>query len=242
VIALELRGVRHAFGTSPALDGFGIEVVGGEVVAMVGMNGAGKTTAMRVLAGRLRADAGRARVLGRDPRRLPAEVARRFGQCVEAPLAYPELTVRENLTAAARLHGLSRQDSATAVDLAVDQFALGPWAVRRTGGLSSGNRQRLGVACATLHEPQALILDEPTAALDPAGVVIVREVVRSLAAGGAGVLVSSHHLDEVARVADRVVVVHAGRVIGTFAPGAIDLERRLFEMILAADIGNGAGR
>jgi ABC-2 type transport system ATP-binding protein len=235
VNALELRGVRHEFGGQPALAGFGIEVAAGEVVALVGLNGAGKTTALRVLAGRLRPDAGSASVLGHDPVRLPAEAARWFGQLVGAPLAYRELTVRENLTVAARLHGLGRRAAGEAVDAAVARFVLTRWARRAAGALSAGNWQRLGVACATLHRPQALILDELTNALDPAGVVIVRDVVRSLAATGAGVLVSSHHLDEVARVADRIVVVHAGRVVGSLAPDGTELERRFFAMVLEAD-------
>ncbi len=149
--------------------------------------------------------------------------------------------MRENLTAAARLHGLGRADAVEAARRAVDGYLLGPWADRRAGGLSAGNWQRLGVACTTLHDPDALILDEPTSALDPAGVVIVRDMVRSLAARGAGVLVSSHHLDEVSRVADRIVLVHAGRVIGMLPPGA-EMERRFFAMVLAADATGRAGR
>lgn len=233
--ALELRDVRHAFGARTALGGFSVQVEAGEVVAMVGLNGAGKTTALRVLAGRLRPDGGSASVLGHDPLHLRSEVARRFGQCVGAPLAYPELTVNENLVAAARLHGLSRPDAVRAAAQAVERFVLSSWADARAGGLSAGNWQRLGVAAVTLHDPDALILDEPTSALDPAGVVIVRDVVRELAGRGAGVLVSSHHLDEVARVADRIVAVHAGRVIGTLPPGEGDLEPRFFAMVLAAE-------
>lgn len=232
---LELREVHHAFHAQPALDGFDLQVARGEVVAMVGLNGAGKTTALRVLAGRLRPGAGSARVLGHDPRRLPASVARRFGQLVDAPLVYPELTVRENLATAARLHGLSWPDAARATERATDRFALASWADRRAGRLSAGNRQRLGVACVTLHRPEALILDEPTNALDPAGIVIVRDVVRALAAQGAGILVSSHHLDEVSRFADRIVVGHAGRLIGTLPPGGTEIERTFFAMALAAD-------
>lgn len=241
MIALELRGVRHAFGGQSALDGFGIEVAGGEVVALVGFNGAGKTTALRVLAGRLRPDAGTASVLGHDPVDLPAGTARRFGQLVGAPLAYPELSVRENLAAAARLHGLGRAEATDAAEVAIERFVLAPWAGLRARALSAGNWQRLGVACATLHQPDAVILDEPTSALDPAGVVIVRELVRSLAAHSAGILVSSHHLDEVSRVADRIVAVHDGRVIGALSPGESELERRFFSMVLAADTVDEAG-
>lgn len=236
---LELRAVRHSFGGQPALTGFDIEVSAGEVVAMVGLNGAGKTTALRALAGRLRAEEGSAAVLGHDPIGLPARAARHFGQFLGAPLAYRELTVRENLLAAGRLHGLDRAGVVGAADVAIERFQLAGWAGRAAGTLSAGNWQRLGVACATLHGPRALILDEPTNALDPAGVVIVRDLVRALASRGAGVLVSSHHLDEVSRIAGRIVVVHGGRVIGTLTPGGTELERRFFAMVLDADMGRG---
>lgn len=235
MITLGLTQVRHAFDSHSALAGFDLRVRNGDVVALVGLNGAGKTTALRVLAGRLRPDGGVATVLGHDPRRLPPFVARRFGQLVGAPLAYPELTVWENLVAAARLHGLARREANAAAGAAVTRFVLGRWSNRRAAGLSAGNWQRLGVACATLHRPAALILDEPTSALDPAGVVIVRDLVRSLAEAGAGIVVSSHHLDEVARVADRLLVVHAGQVVGSLSPTEHDLERRFFAMVLAAD-------
>lgn len=233
--ALVLDDVSHTFRGRLALDGLSIHVEPGEVVAMIGLNGAGKTTALRVLAGRLRPDRGTARVLGHDPARLPHDAAARFGQVVGAPLVHPALTVMENLSAAALLHGVPRRDVTSRAGSAVGRLGLAPWATARARALSLGNLQRLGIACATVHDPVALILDEPTSALDPQGVVIVREVVRGLAAGGAAVLVSSHHLDEVSRVADRILAVHAGRVAGTLEAGGADLERRFFAMVLAAE-------
>ncbi|HVK44732.1 MAG TPA: ABC transporter ATP-binding protein [Micropruina sp.] len=233
--ALELTDVRHAFHGRLAVDGLSLVVAPGEVLAMIGLNGAGKTTALRVLAGRLRPQAGRACVLGERSSRLSAPVAARFGQLIDTALLYPELTVRENLVLAGRLHGLDRTAASRVTDEVIERFALGPWAAARTRALSSGNRQRLGVATAVAHAPAAVILDEPTNALDPAGVVVVREAVRHLAAQGAGVLVSSHHLDEVSRIADRIVAVHAGRMVGALEPGGVDLERRFFDLVLAAD-------
>jgi ABC-2 type transport system ATP-binding protein len=106
------------------------------------------------------------------------------------------------------------------------------WSASSSGrGLSLGNRQRLGLACVTAHGPDLLVLDEPTNALDPAGVLLLRDVILQAAARGAGVLVSSHHLDEVSRVAGRITVVHAGRVVGALEPGQVDLERRFFEVV-----------
>jgi ABC-2 type transport system ATP-binding protein len=244
--ALTLEGVSHVFGSRrtplradprvphTALKNLTIRVNPGEVVAMIGLNGAGKTTALRILTGRLRPDAGIARVLDHDPVDLPAATAARFGHMVNAPLVYDELTVTENIVAAGRLHGLGRADAVEASTTAVGQLALAPWATDRAHNLSQGNRQRLGIACATVHCPDALVLDEPTSALDPGGVVIVRDLLRGLAENAA-VLVSSHHLDEVSRVADRIVAVHGGRVVGHLEPGGTELERRFFDMVYEAD-------
>lgn len=235
VPALLLDDVSHTFGARVALDHLALAVRPGRVTALIGLNGAGKTTALRALAGRLRPTRGAVRVLGHDPADLPADVAMRFGQLVDTPLVYPELTVTENLRCAALLHGLTGRTAAQEASAAVGRSGLGPWRDLRARALSMGNRQRLGIACATLHRPAALLLDEPTSALDPQGVVLVRELVRDLADGGAAILVSSHHLDEVARVADEIVVLHGGRDVGRLEPGGTDLEQRFFAMVLDAD-------
>lgn len=233
--ALLLDDVSHTFGGRAALDHLTLTVLPGRVTALIGLNGAGKTTALRALTGRLRPTQGSARILGHEPDGMPADVARRFGHVVDTPLVYPELTVTENLRCAARLHGLARRAAGAAAAAAVGRTGLDPWRHTRAGALSMGNRQRLGIAGATLHRPAALILDEPTSALDPQGVVLVRELVRGLADDGAAVLVSSHHLDEVARVADEIVVLHGGRDVGRLEPGGTDLEQRFFAMVLDAD-------
>lgn len=233
--ALLLEEVSHGFGGRPALDRLSLAVAPGRVLALIGLNGAGKTTALRALTGRLRPAHGTARILGHDPAALPVEVAARFGQVVGAPLVYPELTVDENLRCAARLHGAPRRSGALWARTALTRWGLDAWQDARAGALSTGNAQRLGIACATLHRPAALILDEPTSALDPRGVVLVRGLIRELADDGAAVLVSSHHLDEVARVADDIVVLHAGREVGRLHAGVADLERRFFAMVLDAD-------
>ncbi|WP_454860379.1 ABC transporter ATP-binding protein [Promicromonospora soli] len=233
--ALVLDDVSHTFGSRVALDHLTLTVRRGRVTALIGLNGAGKTTALRALAGRLRPTQGRATILGHNPADLPPDVAARFGQAVDAALVYPELTVTENLWCAARLHGMPPRAAALEASAAVGHMGLDPWRHERARSLSMGNRQRLGIACATLHRPTALILDEPTSALDPQGVVLVRALVRSLADAGAAVLVSSHHLDEVARVADEIVVLHGGRDVGRLEPGGTDLEQRFFAMVLDAD-------
>ena len=165
---------------------------------------------------------------------------RAFGHFIEHPFAYPELTVRENIVAAARLHAVPKTEANRLATVWTGRFELDQWADRRARTLSLGNRQRVGLACVLAHGPDLLILDEPTNALDPAGVLLLRDAILERAGLGAGALVSSHHLDEVARIADRISVVHAGRVIGSLEPHAIDLERAFFAMVHAFDAAAGA--
>jgi ABC-2 type transport system ATP-binding protein len=122
------------------------------------------------------------------------------------------------------------------VDRSIEQFELAQWADRRAKVLSLGNRQRLGLASALVHEPSVLILDEPANTLDPAGVVFIRDLLREYAAAGAAVLVSSHHFDQLARIAQTITVLHRGREVGTLDPGGIDLEQSFFEIVHRSDL------
>jgi len=232
---LEARGLSRAFGKTTAVDGVDIQIVPGEIHALVGLNGAGKTTLMRLLLGMVHADAGTAVVHGHEVATCTPDDWARVGHLIEAPFAYPELTVTENIVAAARLHLLGRADAELAARQAVTALALTQWAGRRARVLSLGNRQRLGLACALVHRPSVLVLDEPTNGLDPRGVLVVRKALRDAAERDAAVLVSSHHLDEVARIAHRITVMHRGVVIGHLDPGGVDVERRFFDMVYAAE-------
>ena len=237
---LDVSGVRRSFGTEVAVDGLDLTVRTGEIHAIVGLNGAGKSTLMRLMLGMLRPDAGTVwlRLPGTAEVaawRAPAPTWAGVGHLVEAPPAYPELTVTEMVVAAARLRGLSRAAALPAAQRVVRALELGHWADRRTKALSMGNRQRLGLACAAVHDPSLLVLDEPSTALDPAGVLLVRTWLQRTRDAGTGVLVSSHHLDEVARMADRITVIHRGRTVGTLPPGGVDLERQFFAMVYASD-------
>ncbi|WP_258725442.1 ABC transporter ATP-binding protein [Cellulomonas sp. NS3] len=237
---LRLSGVRRTFGAEIAVDALDLDVHPGEVHAIVGLNGAGKSTLMRLALGMLRPDAGTALIglPGEEPVaawRAPARVWAGVGHLVESPFVYPELSVTEMVVAAARLRGLARPAAAAAAQRVLTELELGHWADRSTRTLSMGNRQRLGLACAAVHEPRLLILDEPSTALDPAGVLLVRTWVRRTRDAGAGVLVSSHHLDEVARTADRITVIHRGRAVGTLHPDGVDLERQFFAMVYACE-------
>lgn len=237
---VELRGVRREFRGGAGVHGVGLAIAAGEIHALVGLNGAGKTTLMRLMLGMLRPDAGEVRIDGRAIDHLPASAWSRVGHLVEQALAYGELDVRDNLRLAARLHGASRADAATMADAAIAELDLTRYATVRARRLSLGNRQRLGLAAAVQHDPDLIVLDEPTNALDPAGVILLREAILRRAAAGAGVLVSSHHLDEVARIADRISVMNDGRLIGALDPGAVDLERAFFALVHADDIERSA--
>lgn len=228
------------FAEEVAVDDVSLTVEAGEIHALVGLNGAGKTTLMRLVLGMLAPDAGRVRIAGHDVRDAPAALWRQVGHLVETPFAYPELTTRENLVAVARLRGMGVAAAREAAATTVAELLLDRWADRPARVLSLGNRQRLGLGCAIVHRPRILVLDEPTNALDPAGVVAVRSLLRRLAEeDGAAVLVSSHHLDEVARVAHRISALHDGRVVGAIDPGGVDLERRFFDLVYAHVDGAG---
>jgi len=237
-LPLATEDVRRRFGTEKAVDGVDVGVAAGEIHAVVGLNGAGKTTLMRLLLGMLRPDAGRATVLGHDSHRAPPQTWSRVGHLIETPFAYPELTVRENVAAAALLHGHDRRHD-SGVDRVIDGFELGHWADRRASTLSSGNRQRLGLASALVHDPSVVVLDEPANSLDPAGVVFVRDLLTDFADRGVAVFVSSHHLDQLARVAHRITVMHRGRVVGTLDPDGVDLEQRFFDLVHRYDLEMG---
>ncbi|PKQ26327.1 MAG: ABC transporter ATP-binding protein [Actinobacteria bacterium HGW-Actinobacteria-4] len=236
-LTLECQALRKDYGSDHALHGLTLSVRPGEIHAIVGLNGAGKTTLMRAITGMTSLDSGHLAVLGAaNP---GSDTWRRVGHMVEHPFAYPELTARENLTISTRLHGHEKHDASRLASTWLERFALDRWADRRSRELSLGNRQRLGLAAALCHHPEFVVLDEPSNALDPAGVVILRDAIVEGAAAGAGVLVSSHHLDEVARIAHSISVIHAGHVVGTLAPGGRDLEHAFFTMVHDYDAQQG---
>lgn len=237
---IDIRGLERRFENDLALGGVDLSVAAGEIHAIVGLNGAGKTTLMRVLLGMLRPDVGEVRILGVDPGSADAGIWRRVGHLIESPFAYGELTVVENLTASALLHEMPRSQISAVVAAAIERFDLARWGDRRARVLSLGNRQRLGLASALIHDPAVLVLDEPSNAMDPGGVLTVREVLTSYAAAGGAVLVSSHHLDQLARVADRITVLHRGIVVGTIDPTGHDLEATFFQIVRAAEVPENA--
>jgi len=232
---ISAKSLARSFGGDQAVDGVDLFVHEGEVHALVGLNGAGKTTLMRLLLGMLDADAGVASIAGEDVARAGTSTWSGVGYLVETPFFYPELTTRENVRMAGILHGVEETALESSVQRTIDMLELGHWADRRAGSLSLGNRQRLGLGAALVHDPPVLLLDEPANALDPAGVVLVRDLLRARAADGTAILVSSHHLDQLARVADVITVMHRGRVVGGLDPFVADLEQRFFDLVREAE-------
>lgn len=219
---LELHNVTV---TSRGITRLNFSVAAGEIVALIGRNGAGKTTLLRLALGLIHPTAGTVRrTVGNGD----------IGQLIDAPFCYPELTVAQNLRMHAWLYGI---DPGRVTD-SINRWELQPYRDRLFRKLSLGNKQRVGLAGAFQHRPQLIVLDEPTNALDPMGIVTLRTVVKEQAAAGCGVVVSSHHLDEVAAIAHRIVVVNSERIITELSPTTPQLENRFFQAILADDQSN----
>jgi ABC-2 type transport system ATP-binding protein len=233
-------GVTHRFGDVTALDRVDLEVAAGGVYGFLGRNGAGKTTLIRALLGLITPTSGTVEVLGTPVRggRTSRALWARVGYLVEGPGLYPSLTVLEHLQSAARYRRLA----AEAVRDVVEQLGLGPYAEVRAATLSLGNRQRLGLALALVHRPELVILDEPVNGLDPAGVVDVRTLLRGLTAEGVTVFMSTHLITEVARLADRVVIIHDGRLVAELSGERLRSsgDERLVSTFRSADLARRA--
>lgn len=209
------RGVRRTFGDVVAVDSMDLEVPLGQVTALVGPNGSGKTTLLLVLASLLVPDAGEVRVAGFDPVGTPREVRRRIGWMPDVFGTWETLSCREVLQTVADAYYVPRAISATRIPELLAMVHLDDLADRPTQVLSRGQKQRLGLARALVHDPDVLMLDEPASGLDPRSRVELRTVVRRLAASGKAVLISSHVLAELDEMADRAVIVAGGRTVAT---------------------------
>jgi ABC-2 type transport system ATP-binding protein len=213
-----LERVSKRFGRTRALDALDLRVGRGEVVGLLGPNGAGKTTLLHLLAGVTRPDAGRVRLFGaRDPAQRATR--RQIGLAPQALALYARLSAIENLRFFGRVHGLRGRELRVRVAWGLQLADLEARAHARTSELSGGMQRRLNLACAVLHRPALLLLDEPTAGVDPQSRERVIDAVAALHRDGAGVVYSTHILDEVDRVCERLVIVDHGRVV---ADGSLD--------------------
>jgi ABC-2 type transport system ATP-binding protein len=210
---IEARGLTRSFATGLALDDLTLDVQPGEVLALLGPNGAGKTTTVRLLNGVLLPDRGEARVLGLDPTVDGDAIRRRTGVLTENAGLDERLTARENLVFAARIRGITRVAANERVDELLGRFGMMDRANDQVQGFSTGQRKRLALARALLHDPEVLFLDEPTSGLDPAATRDVVELIGSLATEhGRTVVVCTHFLGEAGRLAHRMAVLHRGRL------------------------------
>ncbi len=218
---IEARQLAKRFGGRAAIEDVSLGVARGEVVGFLGPNGAGKTTTLRILAGVFPPTRGQALIDGHDVVRAPLAARRRLGYAPERPALHLEMTVAGLLDFAAGMKDVGgARARRTAVEDALARAVLGEVAARRIGALSKGVRQRLGLALALVGDPPALLLDEPTAGLDPEQSADMRRLLRGLGTERA-VLVSSHALAEVEALCDRVVILHRGRVLSADTPARL---------------------
>jgi ABC-2 type transport system ATP-binding protein len=231
--AIQVEGLSKSFGRKRVVDNVSIEVESGRICGFLGPNGSGKTTTLRMLCGLLTPDAGRGSCLGFDIRRQAGEIKRRTGYMTQRFSLYEDLTIEENLAFVARVYGLDRRRQR--VDEALRGLGLTERRSQLAGALSGGWKQRLALAAATLHEPQLLLLDEPTAGVDPLARRDFWEAIHGLAGLGLTVLVSTHYMDEAERCHE-IAYIANGRLL---ARGTT--EQVVEDAHLVTFIGEGEG-
>ena len=209
---LAATGLAYDYGRHRGVSDIDLALAPGEVVGLLGVNGAGKSTILQLLAGTLAPAAGRIHIAGQDMARAPIQAKRHIGYLAERPALYRELSVDESLDLTARLQGLSRGQRAEAVAAAKRDTDIEALGRRLIGGLSKGMAQRVGLAQAIVHRPALLLLDEPTSGLDPSQLHAVRDLIARLSHDHA-IIISSHLLAEIQAMASRVVIVAGGRIV-----------------------------
>ena len=214
---IEVQRVSKRYGRVTAVDDVSFRVERGEILGFLGPNGAGKTTTMRILTGYMPASEGKALVAGFDVFTHPLDAKRRTGYLPEAPPLYPDMTVREYLEFVGRIKGVPPGERKSRVTSVMQQTHVADMADRHCSKLSKGYKQRVGLAQALIHNPEVLILDEPTAGLDPKQIIETRQLIRSLA-GTHTIVLSTHILPEVAQTCQRVVIINKGRVVAVDTP------------------------
>jgi len=211
---IRVEGITKRYDRNVAVDNISFEVQKGEIVGFLGPNGAGKTTTMRMLTCFMPPTAGRAEVAGFDVLKQPQEVKKRIGYLPETPPLYPEMEVEEYLHFVGRLKGIPKAELTSRVRQVSERVAVADVAKKLISKLSKGYRQRVGLAQAILHNPDVLVLDEPTAGLDPKQIHETRDLIRGLA-GDHTIILSTHILSEVEQTCDHVIIITKGRLVAT---------------------------
>lgn len=216
---IEVQHLSKKYGPFTAVDDVSFRAESGEILGFLGPNGAGKTTTMRIITGYMPATEGKATVAGFDVFDQPIEAKRRTGYLPETPPLYPDMTVREYLRFVAKIKGVTSNIN-DRVDTVMKKTWVADMANRHCGKLSKGYKQRVGLAQALIHEPEVLVLDEPTAGLDPKQIIETRQLIRELA-GTHTIVLSTHILPEVAQTCQQVVIISKGKVVATDSPEAL---------------------
>jgi ABC-2 type transport system ATP-binding protein len=237
---ITVKELTKRYARNTAVDNISFEVRKGQIVGFLGPNGAGKTTTMRVLTCFLPPTSGSAAVAGFDVLEQPLEVKRRIGYLPESPPLYPEMATTEYLTFVGQLKGLSGADLRKRVDAVCDRCAIADVKTKLLGRLSKGYRQRVGLAQAIIHNPAVLILDEPTAGLDPKQINETRELIRKLG-GDHTIILSTHILSEVEQTCEQVIIINKGKLVATDSVHNLQNRARGAESVLVEVAGrNGA--
>lgn len=217
---IEVKELTKKYGDRTAVNGISFSVKRGEILGFLGQNGAGKTTTMKILTCFMPATSGTASIAGFDVFDHALEVKKRIGYLPETPPLYPELLVTEYLSFVADLRGIASREKKARIDAVIERCYLGDVRKRLIGNLSKGYRQRVGIAQALIHDPEVLILDEPTVGLDPKQVTEARGLIKSLRSERT-VIYSTHILSEVAATCDRIIVIDKGRIVAQEAINAL---------------------
>ncbi len=216
---IEVQHLSKRYGPVTAVDDVSFRAESGEILGFLGPNGAGKTTTMRIITGYMPASEGTATVAGHDVFTQPIEAKRKTGYLPETPPLYPDMTVREYLTFVAKIKGV-RKDIKGRVDEVMKRTWVADMANRHCAKLSKGYRQRVGLAQALIHKPEVLVLDEPTAGLDPKQIIETRQLIRELA-GNHTIVLSTHILPEVSQTCQKVVIINKGKIVAIDTPDAL---------------------
>jgi ABC-2 type transport system ATP-binding protein len=228
---ITVKGLTKRYANNTAVDHISFEVQKGQIVGFLGPNGAGKTTTMRMLTCFLTPSGGTATVAGFDILEQPFEVKKRIGYLPETPPVYPEMRIVEYLTFVGRLKGLTGSDLRSRVDYSCERCAIADVKDKIIGKLSKGYRQRVGLAQAIIHNPDVLILDEPTAGLDPKQINETRDLIKSLA-GDHTIILSTHILPEVSQTCEQVIIINKGKVVATDSVSNLQGRARSGESVL----------
>jgi gliding motility-associated transport system ATP-binding protein len=236
---IEVQNLTKRYGRFTAVEDISFRVERGEILGFLGPNGAGKTTTMRILTGYMPATEGKALVAGFDVFDQPIEAKRRTGYLPETPPLYPDMTIAEYLAFVAKIKGVPSADRKTRIQTVMQRTRIDDVASRLCSKLSKGYRQRVGLAQALIHNPDVLILDEPTAGLDPKQIIETRQLIKELA-GDHTIILSTHILPEVSQTCERVVIINKGRVVAVDTPANLTARLRGSETMYVQVDAQGA--